>query len=146
MFNRSSATTQLHHLWRKVKSRIFFWSQFTWGKKLVYLIRIRPYLFRQTDSKVQTDSTKYAIFSLSKCCGALLKIIYFCKKSHSFGCIKFWKIFKFCQSLKNLQILPKFEKSSITTKLWKIFNLGWFLKNLHFLPKFEKSSNLNKFW
>ena len=33
-----------------------------------------PYFVRQTDCEVQTDSTKYAIFSPSKCCGALWKI------------------------------------------------------------------------
>ena len=35
---------------------------------------IRLYLLSQTHCEVQTDSTKYANFSPSKCCGALFKL------------------------------------------------------------------------
>ena len=52
-------------------------------------------------------------FEKSSFFAKILKIIYFCKKSHSFGCIKFWKIFKFCQSLKNHQLQQNYEKFSI---------------------------------
>ena len=75
----------------------------------------------------------------------------------------------FYQVFKNLQVLPKYEKSSNLTKflkifnfyqnfknlhftkIWKIFNFGQvfnfyqIFKNLQFLPKFEKSSILAKF-